>query len=193
VEQVLTVKRELVAQYIPETGISAENAREVVDIILKHPEFLPRPQAEDDPSHKQIIPYVVLCRGNEVFATRRLKKGGETRLHGLISLGVGGHINAESDAPEDDILYHGLHREIDEEVIISKRGALTPRGLINDDTNEVGKFHLGMFFTLEVEGEVAVRETEKLEGFWLRRDQLAEKAPEMETWSQLVVGALLNL
>jgi len=192
-EQVLTVKRELIAQYIPEAGISAENAGKVVDIIMKHPEFLPRHQAEEDPSHKQIIPYVVLCRGDEVFATRRLKKGGETRLHGLISLGVGGHINAESDAPENDILYHGMNREIDEEVIIAKRGALTPRGLINDDTNEVGKVHLGMFFTLEVEGEVAVRETEKLEGFWLKRSELAEKAPEMETWSQLVVGALLNL
>jgi len=192
-EQVLTVKRELIARYIPEAGISAENVGKVVDIILKYPEFLPRPQAEEDPSHKQIIPYVVLCRGDEVFATRRLKKGGEARLHGLIALGVGGHINPGDSAPETDILYHGMNREIDEEVIIEKRGKLTPRGLINDEINEVSRVHLGLFFTLEVEGEVAVRETEKLEGFWLKRTELAERAPELEGWAQLVAEALSEL
>jgi len=135
----------------------------------------------------------VLCRGDEVFATRRLKKGGEARLHGLIALGVGGHINAGDGAPETDILYHGMNREIDEEVIIEKRGKLTPRGLINDEINEVSRVHLGLFFTLEVEGEVAVRETEKLEGFWLKRTDLAERAPELEGWSQLVAEALCEL
>ncbi|MEG1686418.1 MAG: hypothetical protein RR276_00900, partial [Angelakisella sp.] len=63
---------------------------------MAHHEFIPRPEAENDPTRKQIIPYVVLCRGSEVFATRRLNKGGEARLHGLLSLGIGGHINPEA-------------------------------------------------------------------------------------------------
>lgn len=192
-EKVLTVKRELIEKYIPEAGISSENAEKVVDIIKNNPEFLPRPEAEEDPGHKQIIPYVVLCRGDEVFATRRLKKGGESRLHGLISLGVGGHINSEYDGSDSDILYHGMYREIEEEVNITHFGELVPRGLINDDTNEVGRVHLGMFFTLDVKGEVTVRETEKLEGFWIPRAQLASRAEEMETWSQLVVKTLAGL
>lgn len=191
-ENVLTVKRELVEQYIPQTGITTDNIGKVVDITIEHHEFIPRPEAENDPTHKQIIPYVVLCRGDEVFATRRLNKGGEKRLHGLISLGIGGHINPESDGDGSDVLYRGLKREVEEEVNITTQCALVPRGMINDDGNEVGKVHLGMFFTMEVEGEVTVRETEKLEGFWLPRAELASKAAEMETWSQLVVSAYFN-
>lgn len=192
-EQVLTVRRELVEEYIPEAGITAEAADRIVDIIINDHEFLPRDRAEEDPSHKQIIPYVVLCRGDKVFATRRLKKGGESRLHGLISLGVGGHINPEADGDGGDVLYRGMNREIEEEVYITKKSRPVPRGIINDDTNAVGSVHLGLFFTMEVDGEVSVRETEKLEGFWISRSELRDRAPEMETWSQLVVDTLEKL
>jgi len=189
-ENVLTVKRELIAAYIPEKGITTENCDTMVVIILQHYAFLPRPDAENDPSHKQIIPYVVICRGDEVFVTRRLKKGGEARLHGLLSLGVGGHINPETDGCGADVLYRGMKREIEEEVSIGNMGQMTPRGIINDDTTEVGSVHLGLFYTLEVTGEVKVLETEKLEGFWIKRAELADLSEQMETWSQFVIQAL---
>ncbi|MDR1131725.1 MAG: NUDIX domain-containing protein [Oscillospiraceae bacterium] len=189
-ENVLTVKRDLLAGLLPPCGISTENTDKIVDIILKAHEFLPRPEAENDPSHKQIISYVTLCRQNEVFVTRRLKKGGEARLHGLLSLGIGGHINPETDGDGCDILSRGLKRELDEEVAVERLGALVPRGVINDDATEVGRVHLGLFFTAEVEGGVSVRETEKLEGFWVKRDALPALASQMETWSQLVLSAL---
>ena len=191
-ENVLTVKRELIAQFLPEKGISSENCDKLVDIIISNHEFLPRPEAENDPSHKQIIPYVVLCQDDKVFVTRRLKKGGESRLHGLLSLGVGGHINPEADGDGTDVLTRGMMREISEEVNVAQMGTLTPRGIINDDTNEVGTVHLGLFYTLEVEGEVSIRETEKLEGFWLKRSELSEKLGEMETWSQFVSSIICN-
>lgn len=191
-ENVLTVKRELIAKYIPQKGITTENCDKMVDIILKNFEFLPRPEAENDPSHKQIIPYVTLCRGEEVFVTRRLKKGNETRLHGLLSIGVGGHINPETDGHREDVLYRGMKREIEEEVKIESMGSLTARGIINDDTTEVGSVHLGLFFTLEVTGDVSVLETEKLEGFWLKKTELPALSEQMETWSQFVTQALCN-
>lgn len=192
-ENVLTVERKLIEQYIPHSGISGENCNKVVDIILSNHQFVPRQEAEVDTSRKQIIPYVVICRGNEIFATRRLKKGGESRLHGLISLGIGGHINPEADGDGTDVLSRGMLREIEEEVNITNFGALTARGMINDDENDVGKVHLGLFFTLEAQGEVTVKETEKLEGFWIPRERLSEFSGNMETWSQLVVSAFFNL
>lgn len=189
-ENVLTVKRELIAEYIPEKGITTNNCDKMVDIILSNYEFIPRPEAENDPSHKQIIPYVVICRGDEVFATRRLKKGNEARLHGLLSVGVGGHINPETDGCGDDVLSRGMKREIEEEVSIESMGKLTPCGIINDDTTEVGSVHLGLFYTLEVTGEVKVLETEKLEGFWIKRADMEGLSAQMETWSQFVTLAL---
>ena len=189
-ENVLTVKRELISQFIPEKGITTENCDKMVDIILGNYEFLPRPEAENDPSHKQIIPYVVICRGDEVFATRRLKKGNETRLHGLLSVGIGGHINPETDGNGEDVLSRGMDRELEEEVSIESRGKMTPRGILNDDTTEVGSVHLGLFFTLEVTGEVKVLETEKLEGCWIKRADMEGLSEQMETWSQFVTKAL---
>lgn len=190
VENVLTVKRELIEKYLPKAGIATEGCDEVVNIILEHHEFIPRPEAEKDPSRKQIIPYVVLLNGDKVFCTRRLKKGGEARLHGLLSLGIGGHINPEADGDSSDVLNRGMMREIREEVNITSFGKLTAKGLINDDTNEVGSVHLGLFFTLEVTGEVTVRETEKLEGLWLEHAKLGEMHDQLETWSQLAASSL---
>lgn len=189
-ENVLTVKRKLIAQFLPQNGITTENCDKMVDIILSEHEFVPRPEAESDPSRKQIIPYVVVCRGDEIFVTRRLKKGGEARLHGLLSIGIGGHINPEADGDGNDVLFRGMKREIDEEISIENMGKLTPRGIINDDLTEVGSVHLGLFFSLEISGEVQVKETEKLEGFWMKRSELKEMSPDMETWSQLVIQTL---
>lgn len=189
-EHVLTVKRNLVESFLPTAGIGTENCAAVVEIIMAQHEFVPRPEAEQDPSRKQIIPYVVLTRGDEIFVTRRLKKGGEARLHGLLSMGIGGHINPEEDGDGSDVLYRGMQREIAEEVAIDTMGQLIPRGLINDDTNEVGKVHLGLFYTMEVAGEVTVRETEKLEGFWMKKSELLSQQDGMETWSQLVSKVL---
>ncbi len=104
--------------------------------------------------------------------TRRLKKGGEARLHGLMSIGVGGHINPVDDVDRENVLLRGLERELDEEVEIEHRGGLHPVGFINDDTNGVGSVHLGLCYTLPVEGEVRVRETEKLEGGWTTAAEL---------------------
>lgn len=59
--------------------------------------FRPRSEVEDDPTLKQIIPYVVFVSDDLVFCYTRGKSQGEARLHRLLSLGVGGHV-AEEDA-----------------------------------------------------------------------------------------------
>ncbi|MEI3063149.1 MAG: hypothetical protein V8S72_09590 [Oscillospiraceae bacterium] len=129
-EYVLVVKTEKLSQFISgRTGLITESNAEMLDIIRAEHEFIPRPDAENDPGYKQIIPYVVLRRGDEIFMTRRLKKGGEARLHGLMSIGVGGHINPVDDVDRENVLLRGLERELDEEVEIEHRGGLHPSAL----------------------------------------------------------------
>ena len=186
----LAVETALVSKFLPRKGIKTEIYSDILEIIMSNLKALPRPDAETDPTHKQIIPYITVCRGDEVFVMRRLKKGGEDRLHGKLSLGVGGHINPDEDGSGQDALMRGIQREIEEEVFISDLVSMTPRGVINDDTNEVGAVHLGLFYVLEAKGEVFVRETDKLEGFWLERRKLPEMTQHFETWSQFVISAL---
>jgi predicted NUDIX family phosphoesterase len=189
-ENILVVPTETLRPYLTDRGLIRGKEAELYAIIEKEHTFIPRPDAEKDPSYKQIIPYITLCRKDEVFCTRRTNKGGEARLHGRLSLGIGGHINTLDDMESGDIFRRGLQRELEEEVYLTGGGELIPIGVINDDTNEVGSVHLGFFFTMEVT-DAAVRETDKLEGLWLKRSELNENMENMETWSQIACEALI--
>ncbi len=188
-EKVLVVKTDKLAKYISgKTGLLTADREEMLDIIVNHHEFMDRPAAEEDPSYKQIIPYVVLTQKGRVFSTRRLNKGGESRLHGKLSIGIGGHINPVDETDRRSVLMKGLERELEEEVYIQRRGELVPRGFINDDGNGVGAVHLGLCFSMEVEGEVSVKETEKLSGAWMSLQELKSEYDNMETWSQIALA-----
>lgn len=190
-EQVLAVKTDLLSACIYKNGIITENCDRIIAQIRQNAVFLPRPEAEADPAYKQIISYVIIRRGKDVFSTCRLNKGGESRLHGLISLGIGGHINPVDAC--NDILEHGMRRELEEEVALSTEPlSLTPIGFINDDKNDVGKVHLGMLSVMDVplHCTVTVREVEKLAGCWLPIASLSSHLAEMETWSQIACTAL---
>ncbi len=191
-ENVLVVKTASLGDIVSVNGLITGREAEVMELIAREGFFLARPVAEESPEYRQIIPYVAVVRGDEVFATRRLKKGGEARLHGLMSLGVGGHIN-EVDEAHGDWLLNCLRREIEEEIDIADFGKLTLRGLINDSGNDVGSVHLGFFFTLTTTGEVFVRETEKLEGGFRPISSLPEDVSRMETWSQIITPEIGNL
>ena len=191
-ENVLVVPTASLGDIVETNGLITDREQQVLDLIAAEGFFLERPVAEESPEYRQIIPYVAVVRGDEVFATRRLNKGGESRLHGLISLGVGGHIN-EIDDKNGDWLMNCLRREIEEEVALEDFGTLTLRGLINDSGNAVGSVHLGFFFTLTTTGNVSVRETEKLEGGFEPIASLPEQTERMETWSQIIVPELTAL
>ena len=189
-ESILVVRREYLAPYLTEDfGLITEGVEEIVRVIEAHHEFRPRPEMETDPEYKQIIPYVLVTRGAEAFVMQRLKKGGEQRLHGLLSLGVGGHINPVDEA-EGSALTAGLRREVDEEVDVERAVSLTPLGVINNDRDEVGRVHLGFLFRLEAEGAVTVRETEKLSGSFMPIAALPALRDKMEGWSQIALEVL---
>ena len=115
---------------------------------------------EVDPSFKQVIPYLVLRDGPRWFLMQRTRAGADSRLHDRWSIGVGGHLN-----PGDGDLYGGLAREWREELIAGFEPDLRFVGLLNDDTTEVGRVHLGVVFVADAAGRpVVVRETDKLTG-----------------------------
>ena len=191
-ENVLVVKTASLGDITARNGLITGREAEVMDLIAAESFFLPRPVAEESPAYKPIIPYVAVVRGDEVFATRRLNKGGESRLHGRMSLGVGGHIN-ETDRDHGAWLMNCLRREIEEEIDIADFGVLTLRGLINDNGNDVGSVHLGFFFTLTTGGDVFVRELEKLEGGFVPISSLPEAMESMESWSRIITPELTEL
>jgi predicted NUDIX family phosphoesterase len=157
--------------------------------VARHGRYLDRPIAEADPSHKQLIPYVVVRDGDAVFLMHRTDAGGDPRLHGKASIGVGGHLNPVDEG--EDALMAGLRREWAEEVQADWEPEFKLVGLLNDDSNPVGSVHLGIVFEVEAHGRpVDVREHDKLVGGFAGADELAASWDRLETWSQLVVEAI---
>jgi predicted NUDIX family phosphoesterase len=164
-------------------------------LVPEHAQFKPRSEVEDDPSLKQIIPYVVFRCGDEVFCYTRGKSQGEARLHRLRSLGVGGHV-AEADAegrPTLGAYELAMRRELDEEVDVSSDGTMRRMGLINDDSTPVGQVHLGVVHLFELEQPaVKAREHGLAEAEFVPIGQLTEQASQFETWSQICIEAFLR-
>jgi predicted NUDIX family phosphoesterase len=157
--------------------------------------FVERRWAERDSSFKQVIPYTLLTCGELVYLLRRTSGGGEARLHGKLSLGVGGHINPVDLAPGSDVLEAGCRRELEEEVEIRTPYALEAVGAINDDASDVGSVHFGLVNVARCETpDVAIRETEVLEGRFVPLAELKELArtqrERFETWSALILDRL---
>jgi len=163
-------------------GILAAGARARLAVIATAGRFEPRAAMEADPRFKQVIPYLVLRDRGRYFLMRRTRAGGDARLHDLFSIGVGGHLN-----PGDVDLRGGLRREWTEELAADFVPRFRFLGLLNDDTTDVGRVHLGIVYVAEAAGRpVAVRETDKLEGRFVPPAELSAVYDRMETWSRLV-------
>ena len=163
------------------TLIRSDTERILETIEARHL-FIPRPQAETSPEFKQIIPYVAIRFADDYFLLTRTSKQTEARLHHKLSLGIGGHIN-----PDTPTILGGLEKELDEEVAIDRPFDLQFIGVLNDDTTDVGRVHLGVVYVLDAPARnVTVRETEKMSGSWVPRAALGESRERMETWSQIV-------
>jgi predicted NUDIX family phosphoesterase len=187
-EKILVVPRDkLFADMDTPQGFGRAGLEQLVERIRDFHEFAGRRAAEEDPSLKQIIPYMVLCCGQKVFLMRRFDNQDEERLRNLYSLGVGGHVNQTDDSPHESTLAAGLERELREEVEIPGSFALQPVGYINDETNAVGQVHFGLAYRVSVRTEdVAVRESDIMSGSFVTIPEARSVYPEMETWSQIV-------
>jgi predicted NUDIX family phosphoesterase len=162
-------------------GVRTADTDEFLALVAEHGRFEPREAMEPDPSFKQIIPYLVLRDGERYFLMRRTRAGGDARLHDAWSIGVGGHVN-----PGDGDLAGGLLREWREELVADFVPSFRLVGLLNDDTTDVGRVHLGAVYLADAGGNpVEIRETNKLTGAFATPAQVAEVADRLETWSRL--------
>jgi predicted NUDIX family phosphoesterase len=154
--------------------------------VVRHARYLPRPDAEQDPAFKQLIPYVVLRDRGAVFLMERTRAGGDPRLHFKASIGVGGHLNPVDDG--EDPLMDGLRREWAEELEAAFEPVFRLEGMLNDDENAVGAVHLGVVFSVEADGApVIVRERDKLAGRFVGLAEVRAAWDRLETWSQLTL------
>jgi predicted NUDIX family phosphoesterase len=180
-ERVYVVPRTAVLDEAGWYGLRTDGLDAFVAALERDGRYEPRDAMEADPSFKQVIPYLVLRDGPRYFLMQRTAAGGDARLHGRYSIGVGGHLN-----PGDGGLLGGLRREWSEEIVAGFVPEFRLVALLNDDTTEVGAVHLGAVYVADAAGRpVAIRETHKLSGSFVDAAAVAAVAERLETWSRL--------
>lgn len=200
-EEVLVVPRALLDQMGAFHGLRTEGLEDAIGRLLDPGAhfFMDRAAAEDDPTHKQLIPYCVFRHGDRVLHYTRGKSGGESRLHAKLSVGVGGHINPVDTGDGrtgPEAYFAAVAREISEELATPIPPESTRRiiALLNDDSNPVGQVHLGIVHLIDLgTGEVAAREDALTD---LTLSPLSElNGPlfeRLETWSQHCIRHLAD-
>jgi predicted NUDIX family phosphoesterase len=193
-ENVLVVRRSLFEELGAFDGLNFEPQR-YLDALLSRGNnfFLPRARAEIDPRHKQIIPYAIIAHDRKVLHYVRGKKAGEPRLVAKGSIGIGGHMNDmdESLFAWDEQAYRaGVEREVNEEILIKTPFEDRIVALLNDDTTEVGRVHLGVVHVLRLqEPKVEKREAMITNLGFLSKTELLARRAALESWSQICVDA----
>jgi len=194
IEKVLVVKADWVHNQFEIRGFIPDIPEDFISELPRQAFFMDRPDAELDPSFRQIIPYVLISHEGTFLTVTRLKTQGEKRLHDKMSIGIGGHINP-IDKDESDILDGGLRRELCEELNVDNPpgfAELPLLGLILSDGNEVSRVHMGLVMKWEVESPVTIREIDKMKGEYRKPSEIKAIYDRLENWSALVYDGIVD-
>jgi len=196
-EQVLVIERKVFDRVGAFHGLAFDVDRYLDAIFAAGvARFMLRADAENDANYKQLIPYVILRCGDKYLSYVRGQRAGETRLVGQRSIGIGGHINPIDEMPlfsSDfrDAYQAAVEREVAEEVSVGAAHCDNVVALLNDDSNDVGKVHLGIVHLWELETpNVTKREQMITKLAFMTLDELRDVKDTMETWSSLCVDKL---
>lgn len=196
-EEVLVVPRALLDEIGAFEGIRTAGLDVAVGRLLDPANhfFMDRAEAENDPSHKQLIPYCVFRCGDRILHYTRGKSGGESRLHAKISVGVGGHVNPVDTGggrTGSDAYHAAVTREIEEELDLPEEHEHRIIALLNDESNPVGQVHLGIVHVVDLKSDAVNSREDALTdlGFTPLADLNGALFERLETWSQFCIRHL---
>src|SRR6266513_1609867 len=199
-ENVLVIKRSLFDELGSFQGLNFEPEKYLSAILLRGNNlFLPRDEAEQNPAYKQIIPYALIVFENRVLHYVRRKKAGEQRLVAKGSIGIGGHMSEEKDKflwhTTDEQAYRaGVEREVNEEIKIDTPFEDRIVALLNDDTTDVGRVHLGIVHIFKLAAPKIEKREAMITGLtFLTKEELVSRRESLESWSQICVDSLERL
>lgn len=173
--------------------------------------YLSRSEVESDESVKQLVTYSIVAYGpnpgNMVFFSyTRGGPGGEDRLKRKLSVGIGGHVSGDQvsfkldpDDPFPDMPWYNRFRceamrEIDEEISHNSRiPRLNLWGLINDDSDPVGRVHLGLVFVFTcTDPDIGSNDEAVSDGRMLTYGQIMANYDRYESWSKIVIDSVIK-
>ncbi|GBU28469.1 hypothetical protein R84B8_02028 [Treponema sp. R8-4-B8] len=195
-EKVLVIAMNYLKDFVRPNCVNvSKNIQDFLNAVQKEGCFIPRSNAENDFNFKQVIPYIYISHDKNIFLTNRKSTQFESRLHNKYSLAVGGHINEFDIEGIENIIQNGMLRELNEEVIVDNYDILeiSAKCLISDDTNEVGRVHIGVVYQVSLKSpKCAVNEIDMMDGKWIQISDIPSYYEKLETWSQIIYDFILR-
>ena len=197
-ENILVIRRSLFDELGSFHGLNFEPEKYLKAILSRGSNFfIPRPDAESNPVYKQIIPYALIVFQNTVLHYVRGKKAGEERLIAKGSIGIGGHMNETDEslfAMDQEAYRAGVEREVNEEIKIDTPFEDQIVALLNDDSTEVGRVHLGIVHIFKLQQPKVQKREAMITGLtFLTKEELTKRRESLESWSQICVDSLERL
>jgi predicted NUDIX family phosphoesterase len=87
-------------------------------------------------------------------------------------------------------IFDWARREFDEEISYKGSFSIKPLGILNDDSNEVGKVHVGIVLLLKGDSSAISIRSELKSGKLITKQECLAMKDRMETWSQMIIGQL---
>lgn len=185
-------------------GMNTVQVSAVEKTLAPHLIIGQREALEKNPKFRQVLPYIILTKwdaaagATKFIAYRRGKGVGESRLQGNVSIGFGGHIDLVDVVHENSVINlratitQAAMRELSEEVIFGNLADDTPMyevGLIIDDSNDVGKVHIGFVMNVQLPpAGTAVCREEELETLQpMTAAELLESGLPLENWTRIAL------
>lgn len=126
---------------------------------------------------------------NAIFLMERGSYSSEQKLKNKFSLGIGGHLNKED--LEKDILLWGM-REFNEEVNYTDDFKIEAIAIINDESNDIGKLHIGIVYIINGTSNNITIKSELKSGKLIPFEECLHYYDRLEPWSQLVINCIKN-
>lgn len=166
--------------------------------------ILPRSKADskEKPLFEYMQPtgYVLVHRDGMLLTAQRTKYAPEGRLHGKRLVGFGGHVS-RTDFSGDlyEAVVSSTMRELREELELigqreeepSEESLVSFRALLTDDSNDVGRVHLGVIGVQPALTDSLPADGELVGFAWSGRAELLCLRADMESWSQILIDDLL--
>lgn len=167
-----------------------------------------RAKLEQEPEFRQIIPYVCVATQRDdklrFWPYRRTETSGEARLQGNVSIGFGGHIDLVDVMDDNSVIDlfqtigNAAARELGEELDLAGAGEevnLFDNGILIDDSNEVGKVHLGVVLTAILPQNVTPTSKEDaLEVLpAMSARELLDSGLPLEPWTRIILESIVKV
>lgn len=195
---ILAIRASSLKAELAQSGFHA-SSHDAVCEALRDAEFWigPRPALETLEAFRQIIPYIVLTDGKQVVCYERTPAGGEARLHGKLSIGLGGHIDfsdvvRHADTIDvDATMSLSAKRELVEELAVETDNRFNWLGLIVEDDTPVSRVHVGVVGVVYLDSTTVAGAEEAVDNVrLLSANELQAEHGRLEGWSQRLLPHL---